>query len=107
VFVFPSKTDTFGVVQLEALACGVSVAAYPVMGPRDVIGGSKVGLMQNAAMLRRCIVATRLCDLADNSLERSLERALDQLSRRSQPRADAAQQACGRHFAITRPCCRR
>ena len=38
VFVFPSKTDTFGVVQLEALACGVPVAAYPVTGPRDVIG---------------------------------------------------------------------
>ena len=33
VFVFPSRTDTFGVVQLEALACGVPVAAYPVMGP--------------------------------------------------------------------------
>ena len=47
VFVFPSKTDTFGVVQLEALACGVPVAAYPVMGPRDVIGGTKVGVMDN------------------------------------------------------------
>lgn len=45
VFVFPSKTDTFGVVQLEALACGVPVAAYPVMGPRDVIGGTNVGVM--------------------------------------------------------------
>ena len=32
VFVFPSKTDTFGVVQLEALACGVPIAAFPVMG---------------------------------------------------------------------------
>ena len=38
VFVFPRLTDTFGVVQLEALACGVPVAAYPVTGPRDVIG---------------------------------------------------------------------
>ena len=38
VFVFPSKTDTFGIVQLEALACGVPVAAYPVTGPKDVIG---------------------------------------------------------------------
>ena len=38
VFVFPSLTDTFGVVQLEALACGVPVAAYPVTGPLDVIG---------------------------------------------------------------------
>ena len=34
VFVFPSRTDTFGVAQLEALACGVPVAAFPVMGPK-------------------------------------------------------------------------
>ena len=38
VFVFPSKTDTFGLVILEALACGLPVAAYPVEGPRDVVG---------------------------------------------------------------------
>ncbi len=38
VFVFPSRTDTFGLVLLEALACGLPVAAYPVMGPRDVLG---------------------------------------------------------------------
>jgi glycosyltransferase involved in cell wall biosynthesis len=38
VFVFPSKTDTFGLVILEALACGVPVAAYPVPGPLDVLG---------------------------------------------------------------------
>jgi glycosyltransferase involved in cell wall biosynthesis len=37
VFVFPSLTDTFGVVQLEALASGVPVAAFPVTGPKDVI----------------------------------------------------------------------
>ena len=39
VFVFPSRTDTFGLVLLEALACGLTVAAYPVEGPRDVVGG--------------------------------------------------------------------
>ncbi len=38
VFVFPSRTDTFGLVMIEALACGLPVAAYPVPGPRDVIG---------------------------------------------------------------------
>lgn len=37
VFVFPSKTDTFGVVMLEAIASGTPVAAYPVTGPRDVV----------------------------------------------------------------------
>ncbi len=37
VFVFPSRTETFGLVALEALACGVPVAAYDVMGPKDII----------------------------------------------------------------------
>jgi glycosyltransferase involved in cell wall biosynthesis len=37
VFVFPSRTDTFGLVLLEAMACGVPVAAYPVAGPIDVV----------------------------------------------------------------------
>ena len=37
VFVFPSRTDTFGLVMIEAMACGVPVAAYPVSGPIDVV----------------------------------------------------------------------
>lgn len=45
VFVFPSRTDTFGLVLLEALASGVPVAAYPVAGPRDVIDGAPVGCL--------------------------------------------------------------
>jgi len=45
VFVFPSRTDTFGLVQLEALACGLPVAAYPVPGPNDVVNGHKVGCL--------------------------------------------------------------
>ncbi len=45
VFVFPSKTDTFGLVLLEAMACGLPVAAYPVTGPLDVIGDSKAGVL--------------------------------------------------------------
>ncbi len=39
-FVFPSLTDTFGLVMLEALACGTPVAAFPVQGPLDVVGDS-------------------------------------------------------------------
>ena len=45
VFVFPSRTDTFGMVLLEALAAGVPVAAYPVPGPLDVIGSAPVGVL--------------------------------------------------------------
>jgi glycosyltransferase involved in cell wall biosynthesis len=45
VFVFPSRTDTFGLVLLEALASGLPVAAYPVCGPRDVIGDAPVGCL--------------------------------------------------------------
>ncbi len=44
-FVFPSRTDTFGLVMLEALACGTPVAAYPVEGPIDVIQSSEVGCL--------------------------------------------------------------
>ena len=45
VFVFPSLTDTFGIVLLEALACGLPVAAFPVTGPIDVIGGTGAGVL--------------------------------------------------------------
>ncbi len=56
-FVFPSLTDTFGLVILEALACGTPVAAYPVTGPKDVLAGApaRVGALDadlRAACLR-------------------------------------------------------
>lgn len=44
VFVFPSRTDTFGLVNIEALACGLPVAAYPVPGPLDILGPSGRGV---------------------------------------------------------------
>lgn len=54
VFVFPSRTDTFGLVLIEALACGVPVAAYPVRGPLDVIAPGVTGCLdedlQSAAL---------------------------------------------------------
>jgi len=45
VFVFPSRTDTFGIVLIEALASGLPVAAFPVTGPIDVIGASGAGVL--------------------------------------------------------------
>jgi glycosyltransferase involved in cell wall biosynthesis len=45
VFVFPSRTDTFGLVMLEALAAGTPVAAFPVTGPIEVLAGSRCGVM--------------------------------------------------------------
>src|SRR5262249_21254260 len=56
VSVFPSRTDTFGVVQLEALASGVPVAAFPVTGPKDVVGGHPVGVL-NENLRMACIEA--------------------------------------------------
>ncbi len=64
VFVFPSKTDTFGLVLLEALACGVPVAAYPVQAPMDVIGNAPVGALDNdlkAACLRALVIPADAC----------------------------------------------
>lgn len=47
LFVFPSKTDTFGIVLIEALACGLPVAAYPVMGPIDLITDDRLGALDD------------------------------------------------------------
>jgi glycosyltransferase involved in cell wall biosynthesis len=59
VFVFPSKTDTFGLVLLEALASGLPVAAFPVTGPRDVIGSAPVGAL-NDDLQTACLAALRI-----------------------------------------------
>jgi glycosyltransferase involved in cell wall biosynthesis len=59
VFVFPSKTDTFGLVLLEALASGLPVAAFPVTGPRDVIGNAPVGAL-NDDLRAACLAAVKI-----------------------------------------------
>ena len=64
VFVFPSRTDTFGLVLLESLAAGTPVAAYPVTGPLDVIGKAPVGALDadlRAACLRALHVDRSVC----------------------------------------------
>ena len=59
VFVFPSRTDTFGLVLLEALASGLPVAAFPVTGPRDVIGTAPVGVL-NEDLRAACLEALEI-----------------------------------------------
>ena len=59
VFVFPSRTDTFGLVLIEAMACGVPVAAYPVEGPIDVVAHGKSGIL-DADLTRACFEALKL-----------------------------------------------
>ncbi len=59
VFVFPSRTDTYGLVLLEALASGVPVAAFPAPGPRDVIGAAPVGVLDED-LRRACLDALKI-----------------------------------------------
>jgi glycosyltransferase involved in cell wall biosynthesis len=79
VFVFPSLTDTFGVVQLEALACGTPVAAFPVTGPKDVIADHPIGALDTdlrSACLRALTMSREAC--RNFALERSWENSARQ-----------------------------
>jgi glycosyltransferase involved in cell wall biosynthesis len=77
--VFPSLTDTFGVVQLESLACGVPVAAFPVTGPLDVIADHPIGALDKdlrSACLRALPMSRETCRAF--ALERSWENSARQ-----------------------------
>ncbi len=79
VFVFPSLTDTFGVVQLEALACGTPVAAFPVTGPLDVIADHPVGALDTdlrSACIRALSASREAC--REFALARSWENSARQ-----------------------------
>ena len=79
VFVFPSRTDTFGLVMLEAMACGTPVAAYPVTGPIDVVAHGRTGCLDAdlpKAALEALSISREECRRA--ALERTWERATRQ-----------------------------
>ena len=88
VLVFPSLTDTFGLVNLEAMACGVPVAAFPVTGPIDVVQDGVTGAL-------------------DTNLARAAERALQIDPRACRARAlQSSWDACTRQFESNLVACR-
>jgi glycosyltransferase involved in cell wall biosynthesis len=79
VFVFPSRTDTFGLVMLEAMACGTPVAAYPVTGPIDVVDHGVSGwLDEDISVAVGHALALSRNDCRAAALERTWGRATDQ-----------------------------
>ncbi len=78
VFVFPSRTETFGLVALEALACGIPVAAHDVMGPRDIITEGKDGYLDDdlAIAARKCLSLSSE-DCRAKALQYSWQRSAD------------------------------
>jgi glycosyltransferase involved in cell wall biosynthesis len=104
VFVFPSKTDTFGLVLLEALASGLPVAAFPVTGPRDVIGDEPVGAL-NEDLRIACLTAVTispqacLAFAARHTWEASARAFVENITnvRAGDPKSDALQ------FEVKRP----
>jgi glycosyltransferase involved in cell wall biosynthesis len=96
VFVFPSKTDTFGLVLLEALASGLPVAAFPVTGPRDVIGAAPVGALNDdlrMACLSALTISPQACleFAAEHTWEASARAFVENITdvRNADPASDA------------------
>ena len=69
VFVFPSKTDTYGIVMIEALACGTPVAAFPVTGPKDIVINEINGYLHHDLLT----AVSRAENINSKSCEESIE----------------------------------
>jgi hypothetical protein len=100
VMVFPSRTDTFGLVNLESLACGVPVAAYPVTGPIDVIENGVTGALDAdlaAAAVRALEVDPRACRA------RALEAGWDVSSRQFENNLTPCRDLAAGQFRVAQP----
>jgi glycosyltransferase involved in cell wall biosynthesis len=90
VFVFPSFTDTFGLVMLEALACGTPVAAFPTSGPQNVITDARVGVLhENLGVAVERALSLRREDCRAFAEMHSWERSVDQFSSALAPIEDS------------------
>ena len=101
VFVFPSRTDTFGLVIIEALACGVPVAAFPVQGPVDIIKNGVTGFLNTdlkEAAERAATLDPNACraEALQYSWETCTRQFLGHLSIATAPDVAARQSATGR-----------
>jgi glycosyltransferase involved in cell wall biosynthesis len=100
VMVFPSRTDTFGLVNLEAMACGVPVAAYPVTGPIDVIEDGVTGALDEdlgAAARRALKIEPEACRA------RALRSGWDVSSRQFENNLVPCREAAASHILAAQP----
>jgi len=104
VFVFPSRTDTFGNVIVEALASGLPIAAFPVPGPLDIIGGSGAGVLDED-LQAACLKALSIPH--DAARARSLEFSWRESARQFLANIEAATSGGGHNGAGRRPGFRR